>query len=96
MVSPGSLAVPPGSGPARGPVAEVVDPAADDPRDPDDGRPTRAADTAETTSTADTTPAATVAALQAEVARLKAEVARLGEELRRSRRDQHETPPHYL
>jgi hypothetical protein len=38
----------------------------------------------------------TVAALRAEVGRLKVEVSRLREELRRARRDQHETPPHYL
>jgi hypothetical protein len=30
------------------------------------------------------------------VARLKAEIARLRDELRRSRRHEHETPPHYL
>jgi len=39
---------------------------------------------------------AVVEDLRAEVGRLKAEVARLQEELRRARRDQHETPPHYL
>lgn len=40
--------------------------------------------------------AATIAALRAEVARLKAALAQVSDELRRSRRDQHETPPHYL
>jgi uncharacterized coiled-coil protein SlyX len=37
-----------------------------------------------------------IASLTTEVARLKAQLDRLRAELRQSRRDQHETPPHYL
>jgi FtsZ-binding cell division protein ZapB len=40
--------------------------------------------------------AETIALLTAEIARLKAQLDRLRAELRQSRRDQHETPPHYL
>ena len=40
--------------------------------------------------------ATAIASLTAEVARLKVELDRLREELRRSRRSEHETPPHYL
>lgn len=34
--------------------------------------------------------------LESTVRQLREEVARLRDELRRARRDQHETPPHYL
>jgi hypothetical protein len=40
--------------------------------------------------------AETIASLTTEIVRLKAQLDRLRAELRLSRRDQHETPPHYL
>ena len=40
--------------------------------------------------------AETIASLTTEIARLKAQLDRLRAELRLSRRDQYETPPHYL